>query len=70
MQGWAGLRSSGTERLLLVAQGVVLLLAAVLAFVFLSGGLPFLVLLLSGSAVVTGALELVSGMRSAGPVAP
>jgi uncharacterized membrane protein HdeD (DUF308 family) len=68
MQGWAGLRASGTERMLLVAQGIVLLVTAALAFAFVSGGLPFLVLLLSGSAVVTGALELFAGVRSERPV--
>lgn len=68
IQGWAGLRSTGTERLLLIAQGVVLLLAAVLSFVFVTGGLPFFVFLLSGAAVVSGALELVAGLRGSGPV--
>ncbi len=38
-----------------------------LALMFFSGGLPFLVLLLSGTAAITGALELVTGLRTAGP---
>lgn len=68
VQGWAGLRSAATDRVLLVAQGIVLVLGAVLAFVFVNGGLPFFVLLLSGVAVVSGGLELVAGLRSTGLV--
>jgi uncharacterized membrane protein HdeD (DUF308 family) len=65
---WGGFTVTGGQRVMLVAQGAVLAVAGALALLFMNGGLPFLVLLLSGAAVITGALELVSGLRTTGPL--
>ncbi|WP_423920423.1 HdeD family acid-resistance protein [Frigoribacterium sp. 2-23] len=46
-----------------VLQGAVGIVVGALALVFSGGGLPVLVALVSGFAIVTGALELVTGLR-------
>lgn len=66
VQVWTGLRSSTGQRVLLMVHGATLLLVAVLALVFLTAGPAALVLLLSSAAVLTGALELLAGLRSTG----
>lgn len=65
---WGGLVQTGGQRGLLIAQGAVLAVAGLLAVLFMNAGLAFLVLLLSGAAVITGAVELVSGLRTSGPL--
>lgn len=68
VQVWSGAVASGGQRALLMAQGILLVFVGALALVVTNGGLPFLVFLLSGVAVVSGALELVAGLRSSAPV--
>ena len=64
---WGGVRSQGVERAILVAQGAILALVGIIALVFSSGGLPFLIFLLSSVAAITGFLELYLGLRG-GPL--
>ena len=60
---WGGVRSRGVERGVLVAQGGLLAVAGIIALVFIGGGLPFLIFLLSSVAAITGFLELYLGLR-------
>jgi uncharacterized membrane protein HdeD (DUF308 family) len=60
---WAGVRSRGVERSMLVAQGGILVVIGLIALVSTGGGLPFLVFLLSTAAAITGFLELYLGLR-------
>ena len=55
-----------SSRPLGVVQGVASLVAGALALVFSGGGLPVLVAVVTAFAVVTGALELVAGLRRRG----
>jgi uncharacterized membrane protein HdeD (DUF308 family) len=61
--GWTGPRAAAEARTAFRAQGAATLIAGVAALALPGGGMPYLVLLLSGWAIVTGALELVSGIR-------
>ncbi len=61
----AELRSRG----LFVLQGVLTVVAGVAALVLPEGGVHYLVWVVSAWAVVTGALELVSGIRARGRIA-
>jgi uncharacterized membrane protein HdeD (DUF308 family) len=61
--GWIGPRAAAEARTAFRAQGAVTLIAGVAALALPGGGMPYLVLLLSGWAIVAGALELVSGIR-------
>ncbi len=51
-------------RTLQLAQGIVTLVAGFLALFMTSAGLPFLIYIVAGFAVVTGFLELILGVRS------
>lgn len=62
-----GARSArGVERAILVAQGIVTVLAGAIALAVTGGGLPFLVFLVTSFAAITGFLELYLGLRSRG----
>lgn len=54
----------GPERGLGVAQGAATLIAGVVALALPAGGLPFLILLVTGWAAITGFLELYLGLRA------
>jgi uncharacterized membrane protein HdeD (DUF308 family) len=63
LASWFGPRAPTEARAAFRAQGAVTLVAGVAALVSPGGGMAYLVWVLSGWAVVTGALELVSGIR-------
>lgn len=67
--GWVGPRAGVDGRTAFRVQGVVSLLAGLAALAVPGGGIGYLVWVVSGWAVVTGALELVSGLRARGRVA-
>lgn len=64
----SGLRlgAHGVTRSVTIAQGLVSVLAGVVALSLPAGGLPFFVFLLSAFAAITGFLELYLGLRSRG----
>ena len=64
LAGSFGHRSDPASRGLFVAQGVVTVLAGIAAIVLPDGGVHYLVFVVSAWAIVTGALELVSGIRA------
>jgi len=59
-----GSRGDQSSRGLFLTQGVVAVLAGVAALVLPEGGVHYLVFVVSAWAIVTGALELVSGIRA------
>jgi uncharacterized membrane protein HdeD (DUF308 family) len=59
-----GSRGDQSSRGLFLTQGVVTVLAGVAALVLPEGGVHYLVFVVSAWAIVTGALELVSGIRA------
>lgn len=61
---YAALRATGVERTMGLVHAVLTLIAAALALLSTQAGLPLLVLLVSGWAVVTGFVELYLGLRS------
>jgi uncharacterized membrane protein HdeD (DUF308 family) len=61
---WVGPRAAAGARTAFRAQGAVTLVAGVAALAQPAGGMAYLVWVLSGWAIVTGTLELVSGIRS------
>jgi uncharacterized membrane protein HdeD (DUF308 family) len=67
--GAAGDRTERRSRGLFVLQGVLTVVAGVAALVLPEGGVHYFVWVVSVWAVVTGALELVSGIRARGRVA-
>lgn len=69
LAGSLGSRGDRGSRSLFVTQGVVTVLAGVAALVLPDGGLHYFVFLVSAWAIVTGALELVSGIRARGRLA-
>jgi uncharacterized membrane protein HdeD (DUF308 family) len=62
--GSFGPRAEPISRTAFRAQAVVSILAGIAALVLPGGGIGYLVWILSGWAIVTGALELVSGIRA------
>ena len=62
--GSLGSRGDRPSRGLFLAQGVVTVIAGVAALVLPEGGVHYLVFVVSAWAIVTGALELVSGIRA------
>jgi uncharacterized membrane protein HdeD (DUF308 family) len=64
LAGTFGRRAAAEARTAFRASGIVSVVAGVAALVLPSGGIGYLVWLLSGWAIVTGALELVSGIRA------
>lgn len=64
LAGSLGTRGDRPSRGLFVAQGTVTVLAGVAALVLPEGGVHYLVYIVSAWAIVTGALELVSGIRA------
>lgn len=69
MAGAVGPRAEPASRTLFRVQAVVTIVAGLAALVFTSGGIGYLIWILSGWAIVAGALELVSGIRARGRVA-
>ncbi|MBX3195207.1 MAG: DUF308 domain-containing protein [Microbacteriaceae bacterium] len=63
---WFGPRAPERARTAFQAQGVVTVLAGIAALVQPAGGMAYFVWVLSGWAIVTGALETVSGIRYRG----
>lgn len=63
-----GPRAATEARTAFRAQAAVSVVAGIAALVLPSGGIGYLVWVLSGWAIVTGALELVSGIRARGRV--
>jgi uncharacterized membrane protein HdeD (DUF308 family) len=59
----AGSLRGPSERALGTAQGAVTVIAGVIALALTGGGLPFLILLVTGWAAITGFLELYLGLR-------
>lgn len=64
LAGSLGGRGDQPSRGLFLAQGVVTVLAGVIALVLPDGGVHYFVFVVSAWAIVTGALELVSGIRA------
>jgi len=62
---WFRLKRSGV-RPFLEAQAVVTVIAGVIALVFHTGGLPFLLFAFTFFAILSGVLELYSGLRTRG----
>ena len=56
----------GTDRTITLVQAAVLIVAGVIALLMINGGLPFLILLVTGVAAITGFLELYLGLRGRG----
>lgn len=56
----------GTDRTITLVQAAVLVIAGVIALLMINGGLPFLILLVTGVAAITGFLELYLGLRGRG----
>jgi uncharacterized membrane protein HdeD (DUF308 family) len=69
LAGWIGPRAATEGRTAFRAAGIVSVIAGIAALVLPSGGIGYLVWVLSGWAIITGALELVTGIRSRGTVA-
>lgn len=69
LAGAFGDRSERRSRGLFALQGVLTVLAGVAALVLPEGGVRYLVWVVSAWAIVTGALELVSGIRARGRIA-
>jgi len=67
--GSFGPRAEPISRASFRAQGVVTIVAGIAALVLPGAGIGYLVWVLSGWAIVTGALELVSGIRARGRAA-
>jgi uncharacterized membrane protein HdeD (DUF308 family) len=67
--GWVGPRAAAEGRTAFRAAGIVSLVAGLAALLVPGGGIAYLVWVLSGWAIVTGALELVTGLRARGRVA-
>lgn len=67
--GALGDRAERQARSLFVVQGVLTVIAGVAALVLPDGGIHYFVWVVSAWAIVTGALELVSGIRARGRVA-
>ena len=67
--GAFGDRTERRSRGLFVAQGVLTVIAGIAALVLPEGGVHYFVWVVSAWAVVTGALELVSGIRARGRAA-
>jgi uncharacterized membrane protein HdeD (DUF308 family) len=65
-----GPRAATHARTAFRAQGVVSVVAGIAALLLPSGGIGYFVWVLSGWAIVTGALELVSGIRARRLAAP
>ena len=66
--GALGDRSERRSRGLFVVQGILTVIAGIAALVLPEGGVHYFVWVVSAWAVVTGALELVSGIRARGRV--
>jgi uncharacterized membrane protein HdeD (DUF308 family) len=66
--GWFGTRAPAEGRTAFRAAGVVSVVAGIAALVIPTGGIGYLVWVLSGWAILTGALELVTGIRARGRV--
>jgi uncharacterized membrane protein HdeD (DUF308 family) len=66
LAGTFGARSAHEARTAFRAQGAVSVVAGIAALAVPSGGIGYLVWVLSGWAIVCGALELVSGIRARG----
>jgi uncharacterized membrane protein HdeD (DUF308 family) len=66
--GSFGRKSELVARTAFRAQAVVSLAAGIAALALPGGGIGYLIWILSGWAIITGALELVSGMRARGRV--
>jgi uncharacterized membrane protein HdeD (DUF308 family) len=66
--GSFGRRAERISRTSFRAQAVVTIVAGIAALVLPGGGIGYLVWILSGWAIVSGALELVSGIRARGRV--
>ncbi len=66
--GSFGPRAEPISRTAFRTQAVVSVIAGIAALVLPGGGIGYLVWILSGWAIVTGALELVSGIRARGRV--
>ncbi|CAN5472453.1 hypothetical protein BH10ACT6_BH10ACT6_12430 [soil metagenome] len=64
LAGSLGRRGDRPSRGLFLTQGVVTVLAGVAALALLEGGVHYFVFVVSSWAIVTGALELVSGIRA------
>jgi len=64
LAGSLGSRGDRPSRGLFLTQGVVTVIAGVAALVLPEGGVHYLVFVVSAWAIVTGALELVSGIRA------
>jgi uncharacterized membrane protein HdeD (DUF308 family) len=64
LAGSVGGRSDRSSRGLFITQGVVTVLAGVAALVLPEGGVHYFVFVVSAWAIVTGAVELVSGIRA------
>jgi uncharacterized membrane protein HdeD (DUF308 family) len=67
--GAVGDRGARGARGLFVVQGALTVIAGIAALVLPQGGVPYFVWVVSAWAVVTGALELVSGIRARGRAA-
>lgn len=67
--GSFGPRSEPISRTSFRAQAVVTIVAGIAALVLPGGGMGYLIWILSGWAIVAGALELVSGIRARGRAA-
>jgi uncharacterized membrane protein HdeD (DUF308 family) len=67
--GAIGDRTERRARGLFLVQGILTVIAGIAALVLPEGGVPYFVWVVSAWAVVTGALELVSGIRARGRVA-
>jgi uncharacterized membrane protein HdeD (DUF308 family) len=66
LAGSLGRRGDAASRGLFLTQGVVTVFAGIAALVLPDGGVHYLVFVVSAWAIVTGALELVSGIRARG----
>ena len=64
LAGSLGSRGDRASRGLFLTQGVVTVLAGVASLVLLDGGVHYFVFVVSAWAILTGALELVSGLRA------
>ena len=64
LAGWFGSRAPAGGRTAFRAAGVISVAAGVAALVVPAGGIGYLVWVLSGWAILTGALELVTGIRA------
>jgi uncharacterized membrane protein HdeD (DUF308 family) len=67
--GAGGDRAERRARGLFVVQGVITVIAGIAALVLPQGGVHYFVWVVSAWAVVTGALELVNGIRARGRIA-